>query len=147
MSWVTPSNTSGSMWMNPTNIRDDNETTYAMSTGGGGLTPYIEATVSSIQCDKIRFKAPYDSNQNSIEIDAYYDGAYNSVYLGAYLDNTWVEKDVVPATPGLAKEVTKMRIRFNRQSGYPAKIYEVDFNLAQSVIPNMIKHYENMRAV
>lgn len=146
MGWVSPTGGGGPFWANAGNAYDENESSFAISNTGVDWSFWIELTVPPLLCDKIRFNALYNTlNVTSVEVQVYYDGTYHSVYTGAFLNHAWVEKDVIPGSPGRAKTVSKMKLRFFRITFTAAMVYEADFNQAQSVIANMMKHYRNMR--
>jgi len=146
MGWVSPTGGSGTDWTDVANAYDENVSSFAYVAAATGWTNYIELTVPPLLCDKIRFNVRAWYGAISVDVDVYYEDAYHDVYQGTdFTDNTWKEKDVIPGSPGQAKVVSKMRVRFNRSISTLVKLYEVDFNQAQSVIPNMMKHYRNMR--
>jgi len=144
--WISPTGGSGTDWNDIGNAYDDNESSKAASSANIGWTYWVELTVPPLLCDKIRFKAYFGSpSVQAGVVEVYYEGAYHSVYTGDYLNRTWVEKDLIPGSPGQAKTVSKIRFMFLCGEFTVAELYEVDFNQVQSVIPNMMKHYRNMR--
>jgi len=147
MGWVSPTGGSGTNWYNLFNARDESESSYAFNPSAPtpNWTSWVELTVPPKLCDKIRFNALYSVAITSVEVEAYYDGAYHPVYTGVFLDHAWVEKDVIPGSPGQTKVVSKMRLRFYRVTYSDAKLYEVDFNQV-AVCPVVMRYYRNMRA-
>ncbi len=146
MGWMSPTGGSGTNWTNVQRAYDENESNFADSNTGVGWTGWIELTVSPLLCDMIRFKVSFiPTYYSSFEAEVYYEDGYHTIYQGGVINVAWVSKDVIPGSPGQTKVVSKMRLRFLRSVPTSAKVYEVDFNQVQSVIPNIMKHYRNMR--
>jgi hypothetical protein len=145
--WQSPTGASGTNWFNHTASYDENESSQAFIMTSG--SSYLELTRADLFCDKIRFKLGTATPVALyVDIQVYYDGAYNACYNGIFTKDVWVEKNVVPGSPGQAKTVSKVKIQLTWAGSNQGKVFEMDFNQAvvQSVIPNMMKHYKNRRA-
>jgi len=147
--WQSPSGGSGNQWTNINLAYDDNEyTTYAYNMDGTGNFS-LELTRAALLCDKVRYKfgLMFASTLNAI-IHVYYDADYHEIYNGVVETGVWVNKWVVPTNPGEAKTVSKAKLILSWPPSNQGRVYEMNFNQAvvQSVIPNMMKHYKNMRA-
>lgn len=131
MGWIVPTGhyDPDSKWNYETCAYDNNTSSFAENkiydqTWGS----FIEFTIGSILCDKIRFYATYWAvSIDTIDIDLYYDGTWNHLYQGSYADQTWVEKTI-----GSNKFVTKAKVRFynsqNAEFFDYAHIFEFNFN-------------------
>lgn len=88
---------------------------------------YLELTIDSIYCSKIKFYASYTGTAgiNSIDLDVFKNGVWHDVYQGSFLHLVWVEKtnELDPSY------VTKMRVRFynNASSPHVASLIEAMF--------------------
>jgi len=128
--WVSPTgyNDPNGSWSDESNAYDGSTLTVALSVvPARNWSNYIELTINSIFCSKIRFYAKYDGTDgiNSIDLDVFKNGSWHDVYQGSFLNRVWVEKtnELDPSY------VTKMRIRFynNRSEGAWAALHEVQF--------------------
>jgi len=140
MGWVSPTGNydPNSKWNCETNAYDESLSTWAEADPVpiGQWSPFIELTHASMWCDKVRLYALCETDTCSAwDIDAYYDGIWNHVYSGAITDRTWVEKSLASS-----KYITKFRFRGynnNSSSSIYLRLYEVDFNLADWILPTV----------
>jgi|GEM_PF-2266949 len=117
-------------WDNPEYAFDDNLDTLSRCTKTGfwrwRWTGYLELIPpSSLECNKIRFKAWYDSSWcNEIDIDLFFNNSWNDIYQGSYKNKEW-ETIEFPLNM-----VSKARVGFHLQQrllGTDAELYEFDF--------------------
>jgi PKD repeat protein len=125
-------------WENPEYAFDDNLYTLASCTKKGfwgwRWTGYLELIPPiSLECNKIRFKAWYDSRWcNEIDIDLFFNNKWNDIYQGKYKNKEWEAKEFT------INAVSKARVRFHlRQTfqGIDADLYEFDFYSETSNLP------------
>lgn len=127
--WMSPTgvNDPDTVWTNDERIYDENTTLYASQ----GVTPtswsgYLEGTIDSVLCNKVRFWATSVTGQiDIISLDVYYSGSWHNIYEGAYADQEWVEKAI-----GSTQWITGVRAKFyNSDTGTirSARFHEVDF--------------------
>lgn len=130
MAWVSPTghNDPDTEWINEEQGYNDDTGDYASdSIGNDRWGSYLELTIASISCDKVRFWAWYSAPViNTIDLDVYYDGDWHDVYQGSYANEEWVEKSI----PAGTKSVTKARVRFYNEYGISisCRLYDFDFN-------------------
>jgi len=117
-------------WDNPEYAFDDNLNTLARCTKTGfwrwRWTGYLELIPPiSLECNKIRFKAWYDSRWcDEIDIDMFFNNKWNDIYQGSYKNKEWETIEFPINT------ISKARVRFYlRQAfrGIDADLYEFDF--------------------
>jgi len=128
MAWVSPTgHAEGTGWTYKEQAYDDNENTYARTAGIPYLmwSSFLELTIDSIPCSKIRFLAlNYPTYGFNIDIDVYKDGEWVDVFQGGCPIYVWTEESFTKGN------VTKARVRFQNlySSGQAAgSLYEFDF--------------------
>ena len=119
--YVDPDNT----WISEPAAYDNNISTYAYSSSIPTATwsKYIEFTINSISCSKVRYYLSSTDNY-TISLDVYYSSAWHNIYEGAFTVNVWTEKEI-----GSVQTITAMRMKFYQNSGYDRtfSIKELDF--------------------
>ena len=129
MGWVSPSSyiDPDNKWNQEVKVYDRNLDTAAdtLITTSKTWSSYVEYTIASISCDKIRFNALYNaSNINNISIDVYYKSAWNNIYEGVYTNHDWVEKVI-----GSTQNITAVRVKFySKSASITAYLYELELN-------------------
>lgn len=129
MSWVSPTgyNDPDSKWVEEPKVYDEDQATFAYTSptiAPDSWSGFLELTISSITCNKVRFDAYYTAGYiDAIDLDVYKDDEWIHVYQGAFSNHTWVEKTFAVGT------VTKARARFynNFDSPLQENFYEFDF--------------------
>ncbi|GAJ09249.1 unnamed protein product, partial [marine sediment metagenome] len=109
MAWVSPTffNDPDTQWSDEPNAYDEDTGSQALTAPpGDSWSSFLELTHAAINCDKVRFHAPYDASQNSIKLEVFYDGSWHEVYEGVYANNEWVEKDLGGTFPVTAARVS-----------------------------------------
>jgi len=133
--WQSPTGHIAGSWSDEEDAYDDDTESYAqVMVGPFSWGAWIELTIGSMSCDKVRFWAYYDAMTiNAIDLEVYYDGDYQSVYIGAYTHDDWEEKSL-----GDTYSVTKVRMRFANSfsSPVPAVLVEFDFNQVETGWPH-----------
>jgi len=123
----TGHNAPDSAWSNEGNAYDEDTGTKASTNvPGASWSSFLELTIYSILCSKVRFFARYEPKHIvTIDLDAYRDGAWADVFQGQYDSMAWVEKTFTEGT------VTAARVRFWNPAAspptWPADLYEFDF--------------------
>lgn len=134
-------------WVLPTGYNDPNGSwTYESSAYDGSVEPpvasarthpdgwthYLELTINTIYCSKVKFYATYHGTRgiSKIDLDVYYGGVWNDVFEGSFLNHVWMEKSL-----GGIYYVTKMRMRFysSASKSTPAHLAEAMFYEAKSI--------------
>ena len=133
MAWISPTGhiDPDTQWSNEPNAYDEIEASQAASASPGhSWSAFLELTHAAINCDKVRFHAPFNGTQNGIDLDVYYDGDWHHVYQGIYTSNEWVEKDL-----GSSHSVTAARVSFYNDFFAVWNVYlnEFDFNEVEGV--------------
>lgn len=130
--WVSPTgfNDPGGVWSTEEDAYDKNTTSSTLcSVPAYSWSDYIEFTIDSISCSKVKFYATQHSSYiSSISLDVYYSLTWHNIYEGAYADLEWVEKAI-----GSTQDVTGMRMKFYNahDSVFTANLREVSlWNLA-----------------
>jgi PKD repeat protein len=125
-------------WDNPEHTFDDNINTLARCTKTGfwgwRWTGYLELIPPiSLECNKIRFKAWYDSRWcDEIDIDLFFNNEWNDIYQGDYKNKEWEIIEFPLNT------ISNVRVKFHlRQAfrGIDADLYEFDFYSKTSNLP------------
>lgn len=93
VTWTLPTGFVDGDWADEANAYDENAGTWAgVEAPGDTWSSYIELTVDSMSCDRIRFDANYSATTaNEIEIDVYYSDGWHTVKTGAFVDRKWEE--------------------------------------------------------
>lgn len=129
MAWVSPTGfvDPDTQWTDETLIYDENTATYGYDSIAANIwSSYVELTIGSINCDKIRFFADFGLDQiDLIEVDVYYSGVWHNIKSGAFTDSNWEEVSL-----GGTYAVTAARVKFFNDLGtaVSCKFYEFDFN-------------------
>lgn len=129
--WHSPTDATGTNWVNHENTYDENLNTYANMVVG---TVYpIVLHWGGGEIDSIRFYADYvEAWHNTIEIDVFYEGGWHNVYPeGSYADLEWVEVEI----PEGLKWVSKARVEVYSDSTPAKQLTEFDFGSPYYLLP------------
>lgn len=124
--WVSPTGHVAGDWQAEANAYDEDTgvATNFLNIPENSWSDYLELTISSITCSKVRFYAYYNAATiNSIILEVYYSAGWHEIYEGVFADKEWVEKAI-----GSTQDVTSMRMKFyNDGAATHSYVYEVDF--------------------
>ena len=135
MVWVSPTghNDPDEFWGNTAGYEEEkayDDDTGTRCTGdtmaGAGWTPFLELTISALNCNKVRIWNTFSAG--TIDIDAYYNGGWHDVYEGPPTANQWKEHEL-----GDTYSVTKARFRtWHDAAGWQASVNEFDFGVVET---------------
>ena len=123
--WISPTGYNETGWTYAARSYDDDTATSTyISVSPSSWGAYLELTVSSLSCHKVRFWAK-GTDITQISLDVYYSSAWHNIYEGAFTQEQWVEKEI-----GSTQDVTGVRAKFynnNAGSNQTVYFYEADF--------------------
>jgi len=123
MAWKSPTNASGSSWVNLSNLYDEDTETYTEIADQTGWShyPLIPYYSGGLWCSKVRIYLPSQS-ATQLDVKAYYDDAWRDVYQGSIAEWGWVTYWL----PKIAF-VTYIRLALYSVGESDHRVAEVDF--------------------
>ncbi len=113
----------GSKWADEANTYDENMASYSSVSFPGY---YLELTIASVICDRIRIYADSAITEGwrdpDVNVDVYYNSEWHNIHSGIITRLSWEEILI-----GSSQAVTAARIKFNSISLIAGYIYEFDF--------------------
>lgn len=126
MAWMSPTGfvDPDSMYVTEAGAYDGSTTSGYLYSSEASRGHYVEYTISSISCGKIRIFGRRETKPDyDMDVDLYYDGAWHNIYSGLLSVGVWVE---VTNSAGI-KNVTALRLKRNSISDL-IYIYEIEFD-------------------
>lgn len=119
--WVSPTGHSDpdSEWTNEANAYDGDTGTVAT----GGSAHYLELTIDSIACDKVRV---YLSGALRTSVDVYYGADWHEIADETLTQNAWVELAI-----GSTQSVTAARVKATTVTA--VSLHEFEFNAISTI--------------